>query len=35
LGITGLGIAKLHFEFGAATEDVSGNWRWVPEGAFA
>ena len=32
---TDLGIAKLHFELGAATEGMSGSWQWGPEGAFA
>ena len=31
---TDLGIAKLHFELGAATEGVLGSWQWGPEGTF-
>jgi hypothetical protein len=32
---TDLGIAKLHFELGAATEGTRGNWQWGTEGVFA
>jgi hypothetical protein len=32
---TDLGIAKLHFELGAATEGTRGNWQWSTEGVFA
>lgn len=32
---TDLGIAKLHFELGAATEGMHGSWQWGNGGAFA
>ena len=31
---TDLGIAKLHFELGAAAEGVTGSWEWGTEGLF-
>jgi len=32
---TDLGIAKLHFELGAASEGMHGGWQWGTEGVFA
>ncbi|MBO7673579.1 MAG: hypothetical protein J6S63_01060 [Atopobiaceae bacterium] len=32
---TDLGIAKLHFELGAATEGMHGSWQWGTKGVFA
>lgn len=33
-GLTDLGIAKLHFEIGAASEDMQGSWQWGDGGSF-